>query len=677
MAHPKVSAPREYEFNEPDRAAFRTRFWRCPVRLVEDGTWAALWSAGGRRKRGGGAAGALLPVLALHAWPEQHGAMPGWTGTASLPYRRLARLAGLDKDTVATALDDLAALELVRVEVERIAHGDVRRRTRVRVAVRAFAADGERHVRFPGAFVYGGWSRLPGAAERHLCVAWAAWARAQMTDPGAGPLPRELGMLRERLGPVSGMGRTAVRKAVAELVAWRTPAGAGLVQDRGGFLRPDLDGEAALHEWPLANAEAAATSESAEATAAEPRTAPPPAADPELENSPAPASDRSGASAAAASAREGAGAAEAEEAAQGNAGEAAQRAVRPRARGGRRRTGESGDVAAAPPPLPPLAGQDAFEARKAWLVRRYLAPWAARMLRRSWQPARVAVFVDLCPGSAVEGRPSGLEAALEIAQRLRLKRRRDAPVPLEVVAVEPDPQRAQKLRSAFRFYSHARLLKVTQMPPGDCVDRFGPQQAVLVFLGAVEDEVLTVPELRLTFAKPDRELVALGRSGSPEPPVGRLWRSVRDLRQEDQEHLARLARGAIRAGARTVLSTPLVSRAGAPAGVAVHAANGLSAMPQWKSALSPRGGARQAPAQTEFRGHSGEQAQAVAEMIARAFAGRVVPWTHADWRRSPLRRYALRASALLPSELLGLRRELTARGWLASRGPLAYQFPER
>ncbi|HEY0015529.1 MAG TPA: hypothetical protein VGC13_04395 [Longimicrobium sp.] len=323
MAHPKVSVPREYEFNEADRAAFRTRFWRCPVRLVEDSTWAALWTAGGRRKRGGGAAGALLPVLALHAWPEQDGAVAGWTGTASLPYRRLARLAGLDKDTVTTALGDLAALELVRVEVEQIAPRDVRRRALVRVAAQAFAADGERHVRFPGRFVYGGgWGRLPGAAERHLCVAWAAWARAQITDPGAGPLPRELDLLRERLGLVSGMGRTAVRKAVAELVAWRTPTGAGLVQDRGGFLRPDLEGEAALHEWPLANAEAAAASESAEATAAEPRTAPRPAADPELENSAAPASDRSGASAAAASAREGAGAAEAEESARGNAGEA-------------------------------------------------------------------------------------------------------------------------------------------------------------------------------------------------------------------------------------------------------------------------------------------------------------------------------------------------------------------
>jgi hypothetical protein len=676
MAHPKVSAPREYEINEADRAAFRTRFWRCPVRLVEDGAWAALWTAGGRRKRGGGAAGALLPVLALHAWPEQDGAVPGWTGTASLPYRRLARLAGLDKDTVTTALEDLAALELVCVEVERIAHGDMRRRALVRVAGRAFAADGERHVRFPGGFVYGGgWSRLPGAAERHLCMAWAAWARAQLTDPGAGPLPRELGLLRERLGPVSGMGATAVRKAVAALVAWRTPAGAGLVQDRGGFLRPDLEGEAALHEWPLANT-LPLPAQLPEPTAAEPRTATQPVVDPELENGPAPASDRSGISATAVPAREGAGAVDAEEPARVGAGEAVQRAARPRARGGRRRTGGSDDVAAAPPPLPPLEGQDVFEARKAWLVRRYLARWAARVLRRSWQPARVAVFVDLCPGSAADGRPSGLQAALEIAQHMRLKRRRDAPLPLEVVAVEPDPQRAQKLRSAFRFYSQSRLLTVTQLRPGECVDRFGPQQAVLVFLGAVEDEVLTVPELQMAFTKPDRELVALSRSGLPDLSIGQLWRSVRGIGQA-QGDAARLGRGAIRAGARTVLSTPLLSRAGAPAGQTVHIANDLSAMPHWKAALSPRGGARQAPAQTEFKGHSGQEAQAVAEMVARAFAGRVVPWTHADWRRSPLRRYALRASALLPSELLGLRRELTARGWLASRGPLAYQLPER
>ncbi|HEY0015528.1 MAG TPA: hypothetical protein VGC13_04390 [Longimicrobium sp.] len=326
--------------------------------------------------------------------------------------------------------------------------------------------------------------------------------------------------------------------------------------------------------------------------------------------------------------------------------------------------------------MPPLEGQAAFEARKAWLVRRYLARWAARVLRRSWEPARVAVFVDLCPGSAVDGRPSGLQAALEIAQRMRLKRRRDAPLPLEVVAVAQDLERAQKLRSAFRFYSHARLLRVTQMPPGDCVDRFGPQQAILVFLGAVEDAVLTVPEIQLAFAKPDRELVALSRSGLPDPPIGRLWRSVRDLRQEDQGDVTRLARGAIRAGARTVLSTPLLSQAGAPAGLAVHAANGLSPMPQWKAALSPSGHRRQAPAQTEFRGRSGQEPQSVAEMIARAFAGRQVPWSHADWKFSPLRRYALRASALLPSELLGLKRELTARGCRESHRPLAYRLPK-
>src|SRR4051794_13095642 len=93
-----LPAPRLYEFNEADRDAFRDRFWRCPVRLVQDGTWAALWTGNGRRRRGGGAAGALLPVLAIHAWPTHEGSVPGWTGPVVLSYRRLARLAGLDKD---------------------------------------------------------------------------------------------------------------------------------------------------------------------------------------------------------------------------------------------------------------------------------------------------------------------------------------------------------------------------------------------------------------------------------------------------------------------------------------------------------------------------------------------------------------------------------------------------
>jgi hypothetical protein len=277
----------------------------------------------------------------------------------------------------------------------------------------------------------------------------------------------------------------------------------------------------------------------------------------------------------------------------------------------------------------------------------------------------------------VDGRPSGLQAALEIAQDMRLKTRRGAPLPLEVVAVEQDPERARKLRSAFRFYVHARLLTVTQMPPGECVSRFGPQQAVLVFLGAVEDEVLTVPEIQMAFTKPDRELVALSRGGLPDPPSGYLWRSVRGNAQEEQGDAARLAHGAIRAGAQTVLSTPLFARTGAPAGLAVHVATDVGAILHWKAALSPRGGARQALVQTEFNGRSGQQVQIVAETIARAFAGRQVPWSHVDWRHSPLKTYALRESALLPGELTRLRRELVSRGWRASHQPLCYRFPSR
>jgi hypothetical protein len=641
------------------------------VRLVEDGTWAALWTAGGQRKRGGGAAGALLPVLALHAWPEQDGAVPGWTGTASLPYRRLAHLAGLDKDTVATALEELAQLGLVRMKVEHIAAGDVRRRAAVRVAVRAFASDGERHVRFPGALVYGGgWSRLPGTAERHLYLAWAAWARAQMTDPEAGPLPRELGLLRKRLGPVSGMGKTAIREAVAALVAWRTPAGAGLVHDRGGFLRPDLQGEAAHHEWPLAG-DVALHEPGSELAAAEPRTATDAAAAQDaLAVATGPSTGGTG-GAGDPSAPEAAGSAQAEE---------PSRAAPPRARqsaGRRSRRGHEAAVAPPPAPLPPLEGPAVFEARKAWLVRRYLARWTARMLRRTTEPARVAVFVDLCPGLATDGRPPGLEAALQVAEQLRLKRRPDAPPPLEVVAVEQDPERARKLRSAFGFYSRSRLLTVTRMTPGDCVDRFGPQQAILVFLGAVEDEVLAFPELQAALAKPDRELVALSRSGTPDPQVGALWHSGPVIRRDEQGYVARLARSAIRAGARTVLSTPLFSRAGVPAGLIVHAANGGGAMPHWKAAVSPAGHARQALAQTEFMGRSGQEPGEVADMIARALAGRQVPWSDPDWRSSPVRRYALRWSALLPSELLALRRELVRRGWRESLRPLRYRLPQK
>ena len=105
--------PHIWVFNEADRQAYAGRYWRCPTRLVTAGLWAKLWRPPGTT-RGGGAVTSLLPVLALHAWPGQAGAEPGWTGWTYFSRRRLATLAGLNKDSVTAACQRLVALNLWR-----------------------------------------------------------------------------------------------------------------------------------------------------------------------------------------------------------------------------------------------------------------------------------------------------------------------------------------------------------------------------------------------------------------------------------------------------------------------------------------------------------------------------------------------------------------------------------
>lgn len=622
MPRRKVPAPRAYDISAADRDAFRTRFWRCPVRLVADGTWSALWAGGDGRKRGGGGAGALLPVLALHVWPGQPGDTPGWTGSVVLSYRRLARLAGLDKDTVGGALGQLAALGLVAVEVRQIAEGDVRKVASVRVSVRAYAAPGERHVVFPAAFVYGGgWSRLPGAAERHLSIAWAAWAMARLTDPDAGPLPRTMPRIREALAQASGMGKTAVRSAVAALMEYETPGGDRLLRDAGGFVRPDFGGAAAVYEWPLA-------AESPEA-------------------------------------------------------HAEQQAARPAAPGeeSTRVSVRSAKAAVGSAPvlvpalvLPPLEGPAAFQARKVWWIERYLARWAFRVLRRAWEPAENAVFVDLCPGSCEKGLTPALQAAATVARRMAWSWH----VPLRIVAVAPDAECARRIRAACSA-GVSEVLSVTDSPAELVLERYADEQgrALLTFLGAVDPEPPGRDLLRSTVSGRDRELVALSGGGTQETVGGRFWRLSAGVKREGGGPVERFARAAVSVGARTVLSTPIASCAGAPAGLVVHAAGTHGAVLAWKAAISSgrcnaEGGDERNDVLTAQRGFAiGE----TADWVARTFRGRTLPWSRADRRERTLRRQVLSRTPLLPSDLLSLRRELTGRGWLASRRPLAFRVP--
>jgi hypothetical protein len=228
MRRPKLPPPREWQFNERDFQRFEGRFWRCPLRLVHDGTWAGLWRPA-ERARGGGAAGSLLPVLALHAYPAQTRAEPGWTAWVPLSRRRMARLAGLDKDTATQALRALAALGLVEVEQRKKEEDDPRTATWLRIRADLYPADGEPYLVYPAEAAYSGfWARLPGEGFRHLLIAWAA------APPSGTCTARSLVAVERELVTTSGMGRTAVRAAASTLLRWRGPRGARLIVRRNG-----------------------------------------------------------------------------------------------------------------------------------------------------------------------------------------------------------------------------------------------------------------------------------------------------------------------------------------------------------------------------------------------------------------------------------------------------------
>jgi hypothetical protein len=162
--------PKPWLFNAHDRKKYQESFWRCPVRLVNDGTWAKLWRTPGTI-RGGGAVTSVLPVLALHTWPEKEGATAGWTGWTYLSRRRIAILAGVDKDTATTAITRLRALGLLEIDKRPRAKYEGGYKTDYRLATSLYPQGDERYAQIPGMLFYGGsWFMLPSPACRHLYV---------------------------------------------------------------------------------------------------------------------------------------------------------------------------------------------------------------------------------------------------------------------------------------------------------------------------------------------------------------------------------------------------------------------------------------------------------------------------------------------------------------------------
>lgn len=173
----KKAPPKQWLYNEDDRRRHADRYWRCPVRLVKDSSrlWARLWRENGT-VRGGGAVTSILPVLATHVWPESmKGAEPGWTGWACLSRRRIARLAGLNKDTVSQAFNRLVALGLMQSRREPREKYLGGYRTWYRLSASLYPTDrDDPYAEIPSSLFYGGaWGILPSAAARHLYVVLA------------------------------------------------------------------------------------------------------------------------------------------------------------------------------------------------------------------------------------------------------------------------------------------------------------------------------------------------------------------------------------------------------------------------------------------------------------------------------------------------------------------------
>lgn len=171
--------PKRWLFNPADHEAAHNSgaFWAMPARLVTDGTWATLWKPS-RSAPGGGIATAVLSVLATHVFPEMRlrvvHDVPAddageWTPWFTLPYRQIAALAGMSKDSVATGFRQLAACGLLEHRRSTRRAGEGGYQTQFRVAASCYARGGEPFARIEKRLLYGGvWAMLPTHGCHHL-----------------------------------------------------------------------------------------------------------------------------------------------------------------------------------------------------------------------------------------------------------------------------------------------------------------------------------------------------------------------------------------------------------------------------------------------------------------------------------------------------------------------------
>jgi hypothetical protein len=173
MATRRYPEPQAWQFNDDDYQTYHERYWRCPVRLVREGFWAKRWRTP-QTIRGGGAVTCLLPVLAFHTWSQSDAVTNGWTSWTYLSRRRMAMLAGLNKDTATHAIQQLMTLGLIELERRPRTKYEGGYKTYYRLATTLYPQDNEPYATIPASLFYGGaWFILPSPACRHLYVVLA------------------------------------------------------------------------------------------------------------------------------------------------------------------------------------------------------------------------------------------------------------------------------------------------------------------------------------------------------------------------------------------------------------------------------------------------------------------------------------------------------------------------
>jgi DNA-binding transcriptional regulator YhcF (GntR family) len=281
--------PAQWRFNDTDLARDSRKpdgdgrfphFWRCPVRLVDSGRWKLLWQPvllpKGRAKRRAGAVTSVLPVLAAHTFVGKTSAGipsrdPDWSGWHYLSRRKVAALAGVNKDTVTEAFRHLKALKLLEErDAPWYGNANPSRALEYRLKKSFYPSSGETYVELPLALFYSGlWAALRTPAIRQLYITIAcldpilnedAFPLTDAQIAAHGGRDAALHVIREehnmsvsRLAHVAGLQPNTVRRGLRELTRQRLVSKSG---HRVSVMRFNMRPSEDARPWYAMNREA-------------------------------------------------------------------------------------------------------------------------------------------------------------------------------------------------------------------------------------------------------------------------------------------------------------------------------------------------------------------------------------------------------------------------------------